>query len=129
MSYVLVVDDEAPIRNFLRRRLEGWGHKVKEASSATDALERMVEDPAAILLIDIHMPDHDGVWLAERIHERWSESVIIMASAVDDIPSVENSRKLGVVDFVRKPFDRELLLQALRRASLRLLEKPPGTVS
>jgi FixJ family two-component response regulator len=52
-----------------------------------------------------------------------------MASAVDDIPSVENSRKLGVVDFVRKPFDRELLLQALRRASLRLLEKPLGTVS
>jgi DNA-binding NtrC family response regulator len=126
MSYVLVVDDEAPIRNFLRRRLEGWGYKVKEASNATDALERMVEDPASILLIDVHMPDQDGFWLAERIHERWSDSVMIMASAVDDIPSVENSRKLGAVDHLRKPFDRELLLQALRRASLRLLEKPPG---
>jgi len=63
-SYVLVVDDEEPIRSFLRRRLEGWGYTVRGAGSATAALELMVADPATIAIIDIGIPGHDGLWLA-----------------------------------------------------------------
>jgi DNA-binding NtrC family response regulator len=116
-SYVLIVDDEEPIRRFLRRRLEGWGYTVKEAESATQALERMLSEPAAIAIIDITMPGRDGLWLAEQIRKRWSKTAIIMATGADDMRSVEESRQLGAVDYVLKPFDRELLRQALVRAS------------
>jgi CheY-like chemotaxis protein len=116
-AYVLVVDDEEPIRRFLRRRLEGWGYTVKEAESATEALERMLSEPAAIAIIDIRMPGRDGLWLAAQIRQRWSKTAIIMATGADDIGSIEKSRKIGAVDYVLKPFDRELLRQALVRAT------------
>lgn len=115
-SYVLLVDDEELIRNFLRRRLEGWGFAVEEAENATQALRRMLAEPAGIAIIDIRMPGRDGLWLAEQVRERWPQTAIIMASGADDIRSIETSRRIGAVDYVPKPFDREILRQALVRA-------------
>jgi DNA-binding NtrC family response regulator len=120
LSYVLVVDDEAPVREFLRRWLEAWGCLVKQAGSASEALGVMMAEPASIMLCDIKMPGHDGLWLAERVRERWPQTPVIMATALDDLPTVIKSRQLGAVDYVRKPFGRELLLQALRRAMTKL---------
>lgn len=116
-SSVLIVDDEAPIRKFLRRRLEAWGYRVREAASATEALEMMLSEPATIAIVDIKMPGRDGLWLTEQIRQRWTRTAVIIATGADDIGSVEKSRKLGAVDYVLKPFDRELLRQALVRAS------------
>lgn len=119
-SYVLVVDDETSVREFLRRWLEGWGYTVKQASSATDALEVMLAEPASIMLCDIKMPGHDGLWLAERVREKWPQTGIIMATALDNLDIVMKSQRLGAIDYVAKPFGRELLLQALRRATAKL---------
>src|SRR5688500_4047918 len=116
-SYVLVVDDEESIRTVLRRRLNGWGYTAKEAHNAATALEQILAEPAAIAIIDIRMPGHDGLWLAEQIRQRWTKTAIIMATGADDLALIEKSRKLGAVDYVLKPFDRELLRQALVRAS------------
>jgi two-component system response regulator (stage 0 sporulation protein F) len=116
MSYVLVVDDEDPIRLVLRKRLERWGYSVKDASNAAEALELMAAEPAIIALLDIGMPGHDGLWLAERIRAQWTQTPIIMASGADDIKLVEKCRSLGAVAYVTKPFDKELLRQALLRA-------------
>jgi DNA-binding NtrC family response regulator len=115
--YVLVVDDEEPIRTLLRRRLESWGYPVKEADNAATALEQMFSEPAAIAIIDIRMPGHNGLWLAEQIRQRWSKTAIIIATGADDIGLIDKSRKLGATDYVLKPFDRELLRQALVRAT------------
>ena len=120
LSYVLVVDDEAQVREFLMRWLEGWGYAVKQAGSASEALEVMLAEPASIILCDIKMPGHDGLWLAERVGTRWPRTAVIMATAVNDIQTVLSSRKLGAVDYVTKPFGRELLLQALHRATATL---------
>jgi CheY-like chemotaxis protein len=117
MSYVLVVDDEEPIRNLLRRQLASWGYSVRTAANAKEALELMFAEPAAIALIDIRMPGRDGVWLAERIREKWGKTAVVMVTGVDDIGVVENSKHLGVIDYVRKPFVRELLRQALEGAA------------
>ena len=114
------VDDEPPVREFLRRWLEGWGYAVTEAGSAPEALAVMLAEPASIILCDIKMPGHDGLWLAERVRAEWPQTAIIMAIALDDTPTVLKSRDLGAVDYVRKPFGRELLLQALRRATATL---------
>lgn len=122
MAYVLVVDDDASIRKFLRRRLEMWGYEVREATNATEALEVMLSEPATIALIDIRMPGRDGLWLAEQIRQRWSKTAIIIATGADDVGSIEKSRAVGAVDYVLKPFDHELLRQALVRAATRLVE-------
>ena len=117
MSYVLVVDDERSIRVALRRRLEGWGYTVREAASAADALEMMLAESASIVISDIRMPQHDGLWLLERIRAQWPETGVIMVTGADDIASIEKSRALGAAGYVLKPFDRELLRQALVNAS------------
>lgn len=116
-SYVLVVDDEEPIRKFLRRRLESWGYDVREAGTASEALEVMLFEPATIAIIDIRLPGRDGLWLAEQLRQRWSKTVIIIATGADDVGSIEKSRAVGAVDYVLKPFEQELLRQALVRAA------------
>lgn len=117
---VLVVDDEPSVRELLRRWLEGWGYAVKLAGNATDALELMLTEPASIILVDIKMPGHDGFWLVERVRAKWPRTAIIMATAADDLDLVLKSKRAGAVDYVLKPFGRELLWQALSRAETTL---------
>lgn len=123
---VLVVDDEAPARELLRRWLEAWGYTVTQASNATDALDSMLAEPASIILCDIQMPGHDGFWLIERVRPKWPQTVIIMATGVDDLDIVMKSRRAGAVDYVLKPFGRELLRQALNRAHAALNTSDSG---
>ena len=120
MPYVLVVDDEESIRRLLTRWLAGWGYESKEAGSANEAIERMTAEPAAIILCDVMMPIHDGIWLAEQVRTRWPQTAVIMASSAQDMETVMHMRTQGAVDYVTKPFGREMLRQALRRASERL---------
>ena len=114
--YVLVVDDDAPTREFLRLWLEAMGYDVKEAPTADIALAAMAAEPAAIVLLDIEMPGHDGLWFAERVKAEWPATAIVFASAVDDIRTIDRTRYLGAVDFVPKPFQWEMVAQAMRRA-------------
>jgi CheY-like chemotaxis protein len=120
MAYVLVVDDEDSIRRLLTRWLSGWGYESKEAGNANEAIERMAAEPAAIILCDVMMPVHDGIWLAEQVRERWPQTAVIMASSAQDMETVMRMRKQGAVDYVTKPFGREMLRQALLRASDKL---------
>ena len=120
MSYVLVVDDEPPMRRLLARWLEAWGYAVKEAGTATEALETLTAEPASIVLCDIKMPEHDGLWLVERVRARWPKTAIIMTTGVQDVQTVIKTRQEGVVDYVTKPVGRELLSQALCRAAATL---------
>lgn len=119
MAYVLVVDDEESIRTLLTRWLDGWGYQFKQASSAADAITLLDAEPAEIVLCDVMMPGQDGVWLAEQIGSRWPETAVIMASGAQDMETVMRMRKQGAVDYVTKPFGREMLRQALQRASER----------
>src|SRR5687767_15762316 len=78
---VLVVDDEIGIRILLTRMLKGWGYGVWHVGSALEALDIMAAEPADILVSDVSMPDHDGLWLAEQVHARWPRTAIIMSTA------------------------------------------------
>ena len=118
--YILIVDDEKSTREFLRLWLESAGYVVKDAADATQALELIMQEPPTVVLLDICMPKRDGIWLAERIKSGWKDVPIVFASAVDDMQVVEHARRLGAVDYVTKPFQWELLIQALDRAHARL---------
>src|SRR5919106_502220 len=120
MAYVLVVDDEEAIRRLLTRWLSGWGYETKQAASADEAIEIMAAEPAEIILCDVMMPVHDGICLAEQVRSRWPHTAVIMASSAQDMETVMRMRKQGAVDYVTKPFGREMLRQALQRATLRI---------
>lgn len=120
MAYVLVVDDEEAIRRLLTRWLSGWGYEAKEAANADEAIEIMAKEPAEIMLCDVMMPVHDGIWLAEQVRGRWPQTAVIMASSAQDMETVMRMRKQGAVDYVTKPFGREMLRQALQRATQRI---------
>jgi CheY-like chemotaxis protein len=117
MPYVLVVDDEEPIRRLLTRWLAGWGYEAKQAANADEALELMTAEVADIMLCDVMMPVHDGIWLAEQVRTRWPQTAVIMASSAQDMDTIMRMRKQGAIDYVTKPFGREMLRQALQRAS------------
>jgi DNA-binding response OmpR family regulator len=116
-SYVLVVDDDPAIREFLKRRLESWGYNVKQAGTALDALETMAARAASVVLCDIKMPTHDGLWLTERLREQWPDTPIVMTTALDDVDTVSKSRELGAFDYLTKPIDPEQLRRTVQRAT------------
>ena len=122
MARVLIVDDEASIRDILSRRLTQWGHEVATADSAQAALTEMQKSPADIVFSDVIMPVLDGVWLAKEIRQRWPATVIVAVSGAQEMDTVLKMRQHGAIDYVTKPIGREMLHQALERA----LAKLPG---
>jgi CheY-like chemotaxis protein/DNA-directed RNA polymerase subunit RPC12/RpoP len=116
-SYVLVVDDEPVVRDFLAHCLEGWGYSVKLAGSATEALEIMTAKPASLVLCDVKMPGQDGLWLATRLRADWPGTPVVMASGIDDLQTIRRSRDIGAADYVTKPITPTQLREVLRRVS------------
>ena len=77
----------------------------------------MAQAPADIVIVDLIMPVHDGLWLLEQIHSRWPTTVAVVISGAQDEHVIVGARKLGAAAFVPKPLERELLHQALERAN------------
>jgi two-component system KDP operon response regulator KdpE len=112
---ILVVDDDAAIRRLLRNTLLRAGYAVVEAGDAKDALRQAaVEHPAAALL-DLGLPDRDGLSLIPQLQARDGIAVLVV-SARDAVDEKVAALDLGAVDFVTKPFDTDELLARLRAA-------------
>lgn len=126
-SYVLVVDDEPVVRHFIGHCLAEWGYVVKEAASADDALDLMVAKPASVVVCDVKMPGHDGFWLAERLRAEWPGTLVVMASGIDDVQTVRQSRDLGAVDYLTKPITPAQLRLVIRRVTTGSREDTPMT--
>jgi adenylate cyclase len=108
---VLVVDDDRVNRMLLTHSLEREGHRVNAAENGRAALGLMGENPPDVVLLDIVMPELDGVSVLERMKD---DSIlrhvpVIMISAVDDIESVVRCLEMGAEDYLPKPFDPVLL--------------------
>lgn len=116
MCSVLIVDDEPGVRTVMRRWAESLGHTVREAGSAEAALGAMAREPSSVVLCDISMPGHDGLWLVERLRRGYPEAAIVMATATTDVDAALISLHQGVVDYLVKPFDRARLRESLARA-------------
>jgi two-component system, OmpR family, KDP operon response regulator KdpE len=112
---ILIVDDEVAIRRLLRNTLERAGYAVVEAMDAREALQRAgAEYPNAILL-DLGLPDRDGLGLIPLLR-RNGDTVILVVSARDATDEKVAALDLGADDYVTKPFDTDELLARLRVA-------------
>ncbi|HWY19556.1 MAG TPA: response regulator transcription factor [Solirubrobacteraceae bacterium] len=117
---VLVVDDELQILRALRVVLRDAGFEVIAAQSVSEALDRAVVRPPQAAIVDLVLPDGDGIDLTRRLRE-WSEMPILVLSAVGEEEQKVRALQAGADDYVTKPFGaRELVARlqaALRRAS------------
>ena len=108
---VLVVDDDRLNRTLLTRYLEREGHQVSCAENGVEALALLRGEPADVVLLDIVMPELDGVTVLERIKAdpAMNDTPVIMISGVDETDSVVRCIEIGADDYLPKPFDPVLL--------------------
>ncbi|MCP4657607.1 MAG: sigma-54-dependent Fis family transcriptional regulator [bacterium] len=113
---VLVVDDEKSIRESLRMILEYEGYRVEEASSGPQALAKVAEGAADAVLLDIKMPEMDGLAVLSAFRERGYEMPVLVVSGHADVTTAVEATRRGAFDFFEKPLQRERVLLSLRNA-------------
>ncbi|MBI4055475.1 MAG: response regulator [Elusimicrobia bacterium] len=124
MKKILVVDDDEEIRNLYQHGLENLGYSVRMASSAGEAKQRLGEELPDLIIMDIMMPDTDGVTLTREIRSdsRTAPIPILVVSALSDAATLNDALLFGAVDYLVKPFEISILKLKLERA-LALAEK------
>ena len=112
---VLVVDDEPPIRKLLRTGLGTQGYQTLDAPNAKTVLELMADKPDLVIL-DLGLPDMQGLDLLREIRARWEDLPIVVLSSRGDETAKVEALDLGADDYVTKPFGMEELLARIRTA-------------
>jgi DNA-binding response OmpR family regulator len=110
---VLVVDDEAPVREALERALRLEGFAVSTADGGRAALEAVAERPPAVIVLDVTMPDLDGVSVVRRLRAEGQDVPVCILSARDDVDDRVAGLQAGADDYVVKPFALEELTARL----------------
>lgn len=116
LEHVIVVDDDEAILDSLGLLLEAEGYRVRLFSSGKEFLDKMAELPLACVLLDIRMPEINGIDVLQAIVSQASQLVAIMITGHGDVPLAVRTLQRGAVDFIEKPFDPERILQAIRNA-------------
>jgi two-component system nitrogen regulation response regulator NtrX len=113
---VLVVDDEESIRDSLRMVLEYKNHKVVEASGGAEALRRVRETPIDAVLLDIKMPEMDGLEVLSHLREQGFDMPVVIITGHGDVPTAMEATRRGAFDLLEKPLEKERVLLVLRNA-------------
>ena len=113
---VLVVDDEEPIRNALKKFLTQQGYDVVTAASGEDALRVMQRQKVSVVLLDVRMPGQSGIELVPHLLEAEPAAAILMLTAVNDATTAALCMQRGALDYLTKPIDLSDLARAILRA-------------
>jgi two-component system KDP operon response regulator KdpE len=116
----LIIDDEKQIRRLLRLALEGAGFQVYEAETGEAGLSEIVHRRPDVVLLDLGLPDMEGVKVLRRLRE-WSDVPVLILSVRDDAEEKVAGLDAGADDYVTKPFDTAELLARVRVAQRRSL--------
>ena len=111
----LVIDDEPQIRRLLRVTLEANGYRVFDAATGNDGVAQAAQRKPDVVLLDLGLPDLDGLTVLKRIRE-WSKVPILILSVRDQVEEKIAALDSGANDYVTKPFDSGELLARLRAA-------------
>ncbi len=101
---IIVVDDEKQICQNVAKILSKYDIKVTYALSAKDAIKKMTEEPYALLITDIVMPEMDGLELLKYVKKEWPQTKTIMMTAFASIDSAVKAIQMGALDYISKPF-------------------------
>ena len=110
---ILIVDDDPEVRMATRDFLASKGYEVTAAEGGREALRILDASPADVVLLDVAMPDMDGMETLKRIVAAHPAMPVIMVTANADIEITSKVLQLGAADYVPKPFDLDYLDQAI----------------
>lgn len=110
---ILIVDDEAPIRNVLRLHLAEKGYKLSEAKTAAEALEQAASFHPHLVILDLGLPDKDGYEVLKELRQ-WTTVPVLVLTATDDEPTKIRLLDKGADDYLTKPFSPGELLARVR---------------
>lgn len=113
---ILVVDDEDGVRESVREILSDEGYRVLEAASGTIVAEIIRKERPRLVLLDIWMPEMDGIGLLKEIKKMEPETNVVMISGHGNIHTAVTATKFGAFDFIEKPLSLDGLLLTVRRA-------------
>ena len=117
---VYIVDDDEAVRDSLSLLLESKGYGVNSFGSALDFLVAAHALPIGCLIVDIRMPEIDGLELQERLKAGGLDFPMIVITGHADVPLAVRAMKAGAIDFIQKPFTSETILDGLAEALSRL---------
>jgi DNA-binding NtrC family response regulator len=112
---ILVVDDDQIVLDSCKRILESEGHSVSRVASADNALEVIERNDFDLMLIDIKMPIHDGIYLMGEVKRRRPDATMIAMSGYYTAETIAAGEKMGAAAFLAKPFTPDELVQAVSR--------------
>ena len=123
---VLLIDDEEEFTHALSKRMEARGLKVTAANSGPDALKRVNEESFDAVVLDLLMPEMDGIETLKRLLKKSPDLQIILLTGHASIEKGVEAIKLGAMDFLEKPADIDKLMDRVKKAKARrmlLVEK------
>ena len=100
---VLIVDDEKNIRLTTAQTLERSGYVIETAANGKEAIQKLQQQPFDVMVLDIKMPQMDGLEVLQQAHQQYPALKILMVSAHATLEEAVQAMKLGAVDFVQKP--------------------------
>jgi len=113
---VLLVDDEEEFLDIMSERMRNRGMEVVTASSAKEALEKIEKDLFDAIILDLMMPDMNGLETIKAIKEKKPELQVILLSGQATLEKGIEAMKLGALDVVEKPADMETLVEKIKKA-------------
>jgi DNA-binding NtrC family response regulator len=120
---ILVVDDDAIVIKSCRRILEAEGFEVITVPSADEALEEIKYCEFDLLLMDVKMPKHDGLFLMREVKKNWPDVPIIVMSGYPTPETIADVLKLGATQFIPKPFRPDELTKSVRQVLQKMIKK------
>ncbi len=119
-SFVHVIDDDEAVRDSLAALLDSAGMEVRTYASAGDFLARGASAEAGCVVTDVRMPEITGLELLRHLNERGARFPVIVLTGEADVPMAVEALKRGASDFIEKPFNDDVILDATRAALLRM---------
>ena len=113
---ILIVDDDASVRDVISVLLSEEGYRCVVAASAEEALDLAQQEETPLVISDMKMPGHDGLWLLERLRDRLPDTAVIMLTGYGDTESAVDCLRRGAVDYLLKPPRLTDLIRAIERA-------------
>lgn len=115
-SHILVIDDDAAVRQVLLETLTGEGHQVTVMSSGLEGVEAVKDQPVHVVLTDLQMPGIDGLETIDRISKVDSKIIAIVMTGYGTVDYAVRAMKAGAFDFITKPFEPDTVAVVVRKA-------------
>lgn len=120
---ILVIDDDAGTAQLISDILAGEGYPVETAGTAKEGLERVAAARPQLILLDVMLPDMNGLELLSRLRRSGDRTLVVVMSTLKDQTYRSRATQLGARDFMSKPFTPPGLIETVRKA---LQPAPPG---